>query len=477
MPNSVIVPVMEERRKSRNTWFSVMRRGITSADYLRPQRWNWSALMRPLDSRIRAASQHALDHPHVKSLRYFWLDGVFATISENFYTGFVVLFALAYQATSSQIGLITAVGNLLGAAAFYPGAYFSRHKTRQMKLVLVSGGGISRLCILLMAAIPLVAGSPFLAIVLIIILNAARSFTGNFANPAWTSIVADIVPGHLRGRYFSIRNFAMGIAALAAAPAAGWLIKRLNAGSASGFFGYQTVFALAFVFGIVSAWFFSKIKTTEITAIQPDQERKNTSRQGVFSPATFGWFIGTAIIWNLAVQMSAPFFNVYMVEVLGADVSWVGYAVGMSSLAALAGQLFFGRILDRIGNLKTQLVSGFVIPFIPLVWLLFTRPWHVFFANWMGGFMWAGFNLTNFNLLLDLTPDESRPKYVAIYQTAVFISAVAGPLLGGLLIHAVNYRTVFMLSTAGRLAAITAFTLTVGLRAREKTDWKIRRII
>ncbi len=461
--------VMEERRKPRNIWLSGLRRVTTALDYLRPQRWNWSALMRPLDSRIRAASEQRLDHSHVKSLRYFYLDGLFATLSENFFTGFVVLFALAWNATSSQIGLITAAGNLLGAAAFYPGAYFSRHKSKQMKLVLVTGGGLSRACMLLMALIPFFTGSPFIAILLIIILNAGRSFWGNFGNPAWTSIVADIVPDHLRGRYFSIRNLAMGAAALAAAPAAGWLIKKINQDTASLFSGYQTVFAAAFILGLVSTFFFSRINTAEVTADGTAEKEKNISRKGLFSGRTFFWFIATAVIWNIGVQMSAPFFGVYMVQNLGADESWVGYAAGMSSLAGLAGMLVFGRILNKFGNLKTQLISGFIIPFIPIIWLFFTRPWHVFFANWLGGFMWAGYNLTNFNLLLELTPDESRPKYVAIYQTAAFISAVAGPLLGGYMIHFINYQTVFVLSGAGRLAAILGFALTVGLQIKRKT--------
>ena len=42
---------------------------------------------------------------------------------------------------------------------------------------------------------------------------------GNFANPAWTALVAEIVPEFVRGRYFSLRNLTMGMATLVFATA------------------------------------------------------------------------------------------------------------------------------------------------------------------------------------------------------------------------------------------------------------------
>ena len=71
----------------------------------------------------------------------------------------------------------------------------------------------------------------------------------------------------------------------------------------------------------------------------------------------------------------------------------------------------------------------------------------------MVGFLWAGYNLANFNLLLEMTPDTHRARAVAMYQTAVFRkSRYPGPLLGGYLAVALSFQFVFFLSGAGRMA-------------------------
>jgi MFS family permease len=122
----------------------------------------------------------------------------------------------------------------------------------------------------------------------------------------------------------------------------------------------------------------------------------------------------------MSIQIAGPFFNVHLVQNLGGDISYVGYSAGISSLFALAGQLVFGRILTRKSNLRVQLLSGFLIPLIPILWFFFTRPWHVFFASALGGFLWSCYNLTNFNFLLELTEGEKRTRDVAITRPVYF---------------------------------------------------------
>ena len=91
-------------------------------DHLRPQRWNLSAIIRQLDRRLVEQTDNILVPTQIFSLRYFWLDGFFAAVSENFYLSFIPLFALAFGATSGQVGWLTAVANLAGAVALFPGA-------------------------------------------------------------------------------------------------------------------------------------------------------------------------------------------------------------------------------------------------------------------------------------------------------------------------------------------------------------------
>ncbi len=451
----------------------VQRRVSANVDYLRPHRLNWSAIVKPLDESL-AHQAEDLSPQTVRSLRYFWLDGLFAAISENFYLGFVTLFILAYGATNGQVGTMTAVANLLGALALFPGARLVEWAGQRKSVVVWSGGGVARLVLLLLAMVPFVIVQPVIAIAAIIILNGLRAFMGNLANPGWTSLVADLVPNAMRGRYFGSRNMAMGLAALLVAPLAGRIISLGNGWADLPHLGYQAVFFLAFLFGMVSTFSFRRIEEPAASAAQQTEHHKGDLRRAIRQTPGYIGLVVSAFVWNMALQVAAPFFNVYLVNVFQSTATTIGLLASVSSLTALVGQRVFGRLLDVRGAFWVQLVTGFLIPGLPLAWVFITADWQVGIINTFGGFLWAGYNLANFNLLLTLTPDEQRPRAVALYQTAVFSSAVIGPMLGGYLADAVSYQLIFGLSAAGRLLGMGLFTLFT-VRLVKKMNGEVER--
>ena len=203
----------------------IPQRRISVFDHLRPQRWNWYLVHRPMERTLVQQTPQPLTIRQTRNLRFFWLDGIFAATSESFYLAFIPLFALAYGATNQQVGWITAIGNLAGAAALFPGARLLEKTGDRKAIVLWSGGGIARVMLLLLAFVPLLSVPPTVPILLIAALNGIRAFMANFANPSWTAMVADIVPEFMRGRYFSLRNLTMGMATLIFSAVAGWVIR------------------------------------------------------------------------------------------------------------------------------------------------------------------------------------------------------------------------------------------------------------
>ncbi|GJM41351.1 MAG: MFS transporter [Ardenticatenaceae bacterium] len=436
----------------------IQRRLSANVDHLRPHRLNWSAIVKPLDESL-AHQAEDLPPKAVRSLRYFWLDGLFSAISENFYLGFVTLFALAYGATNGQVGTLTAVANLLGAMALFPGARLVERLGARKPIVLWSGGGVARLLLLLLALMPFLITQPSLAIAAIIILNGLRAFMGNLANPGWTSLVADLVPEAMRGRYFSSRNVAMGLAALLVAPLAGRIIILGNGWGELDQFGYQAVFFLAFLFGLISTFSFHRVDEPQAAVALQTKHHRGDLRRAIRQAPGYLGLVLSAFVWNMALQTAAPFFNVYLVNAFHSSATTIGLLASVSSLTALLGQRVFGRLLDVRGALWVALLTGFLIPGLPLAWMFITADWQVGIINTFGGFLWAGYSLANFNLLLTLTSDEQRPRAVALYQTAVFSSAVIGPLLGGFLADSVSYQLIFGISAGGRLLAMVLFTL------------------
>jgi MFS family permease len=414
-------------------------------------------LFAPLDRSLAQLSATYLEPPEVERLRWFWLDGLFATTSISFYTSFLALFAVAYGASNAQVGQLTAVASLCGMLALLPGARaIGLLGGRRKAVVIWFGGVVSRLPLLALAALPFLARTPELAVTAMILANALITFGNNFANPGWTAIVADIVPRDIRGRFFSHRNLAVNLPTLLIVPLAGWLIQAGNQPGAP-MAGYQLIFLLAFITGAASTYAFSRIDDP-----QPQGEvRKGLHWREVAgtlrSAPGFLSLVVVTLIWNLGVQVIAPFLNIYLVNDLGGNTAMVGWVTAASGLTTILTLRPLGRLVDRKGNIWVQGVFSFIIPLIPIAWMLARAPWQALIINGISGILWAAYGLANFNLLLDLAPEPARAEATALFQLVVAGSAVIAPIIGGHVADAFGYQPVFIMSFTIRLLGALAF--------------------
>jgi len=401
-----------------------------------------------------------------RNLRWFWFDGIFVSASDAIIVAYLSLFVLALGGTRAQIGLLSALSSLSAALLMLPGARIVERWGRRKSVVLLSGKGISHVATLLLALVPLAFPGP-VAITLAIALAVVRSAFANFGVPAWVSLTADIVPLSWRGRYFSARNMAMGIAGMVVTYLVGQLITR--AGDPA---GYQLAMGLAFAAGVASAFSYAHINepSTLSTLAATERGSRMPLVQHLRAHPAFLTFCATAALWNLSLNVAGPFFNVYLVETVKANAGVVGALSVVSSLAALPGQRLFGPLIDRWGPRRVQLITGLLIPLLPSAWALVRSPWHVVPINLAAGFLWAGYNLSNFNSLLTLTPEDRRPGYSALYQAIVTTALAGGAALGGIVAEHWGYTAVFVLSGIGRLGAALLFARFVRSTPRMTKD-------
>jgi MFS family permease len=220
---------------------------------------------------------------------------------------------------------------------------------------------------------------------------------------------------------------------------------------------------------MISTALFARIREPVPSQVPPSQAMASV-RAGLAAARGFMGFVVGAFIFNMALQIAAPFFNVYLVKELGANTATVGFLAAVSSFTALIGYQVFSRLVDKKGPRWVMLLTGFIIPVLPLAWILVTAPWQVALINTLGGFIWAGYNQASFTVLLRLTPDRHRPRLTALYQTAVFSSAVIGPLLGGFLADAVSFQLIFAVSGIGRIVGMLVVLLFTARPLRRGKD-------
>jgi MFS family permease len=425
-------------------------------------------LIDPLDRSLAHLANQPPEAVEVKRLRWFWLDSLFATISVSFYTSFVALFAVAYGANNVQVGRLAAVASLAGLVALLPGAQAIKlFRGRRKTVVVMCGGVIARVALLVWVILPQMTSDSGTAILVIIVVNALITFANNFATPAWTAMVADIVPREIRARFFSHRNLAVNLPALLVVPLAGWLIQAGNTQRAP-FAGYQIVFILAFATGAFATWAFSRIDDPVPVSQARQQMRLGDLVRTIQVAPGFLDLVACTLIWNLGVQIVAPFLNVYLVNDLGANTAMVGWITAASSLAALLTARWLGRWVDKKGNLWVQGTLSFIIPIIPLAWMAARAPWQVLIINFIAGILWTGHSLASFNLLLDMAPEQARAEATALFQLVIAGSAVVAPLVGGHLADGFGYKPIFVLSSALRIVGAAAFVLWVARPAAQR---------
>jgi MFS family permease len=93
----------------------------------------------------------------------------------------------------------------------------------------------------------------------------------------------------------------------------------------------------------------------------------------------------------------------------------------------------FGRLSDKYGDRNIAVITSIGTAIVPLLFL-FVHPetsWLAIPIFMLSGFVWAGVDLTFYNLLLDVTEEKSRAVQIAEYGIMTSVPMIVAPVIGG----------------------------------------------
>jgi MFS family permease len=94
---------------------------------------------------------------------------------------------------------------------------------------------------------------------------------------------------------------------------------------------------------------------------------------------------------------------------------------------------WMGRLADRFGNRRVMMACMPIVATGTLFYMAATpQQWWWVSGAWIVWIAYAGVNVCLPNLMLALSPAQSRTAYVAVFETARGLSVAASILLGGL---------------------------------------------
>jgi MFS family permease len=268
------------------------------------------------------------------------------------------------------------------------------------------------------------------------------TFASSVSSVAWSSAISEVVPERISGRYFARRNLIFGVWTLFAVMAAGQIVEWKK----DSLLAFASVFCVAGMSRMVGLFFLTRMKFPPAVTELRSRGIAPIDLLSVFQNRNYLWlclFIG---LWGLLLNAAMPFYTVFLIDNL--DLS-IGTIVKLTTLASLGGLVTlksWGRLSDHFGNRPVLQVAAFIWAVAAMAMWGLTRPgwtWHLYLGYFIVGAMTAGFQLTQFNLMLRLAPAALRPAYVAVFLAATSLLTAFGPVLGGELLkrlpHEIGY--------------------------------------
>ena len=422
------------------------------------------------------------------TLKASTLDGVFASVFESATSGVILSnFLLQLGATSVEIGILSAIPmvvNLLQPL----GAYIADRTTSRHWYNLFIFG-VSRL-LWLVLVVEIVWGRQHTdshqLLEWTLATALAASLLAAFANSNWFSWMAAVVPHRLRGRYFGFRNSAVSLITLLGVPLMG---LGMSTWGTDPIFGYGIVLFLGVLAGLISLGFqFLMVDVNPQVYGKEEDREKVTEKSGKsktdFLPAilkdyNFLIFLGYLILWTFAVNLSAPFFNIYLLKDLNLDVSLVTIYNSLSAGANLLLLMFWGKLADRWGNRPLLIAVGVLVAITPMLWL-FTGNYPL--ALWvclpllhlLGGTTIGAIELCTKNIQMEIAPIKQPSTYFAIAAAVAGLAGACGTTAGGFLaeVPGMSLGGLFALSAGLRLIALVPLVL-----VREPRSLSLRDIL
>lgn len=361
-------------------------------------------------------------------------EGIFATASFSFGSRYISPFAIAINTSNSLVALLGAVWGLLSPISqMFSSRLIEKYSRKKIVTTFVLLETLMWLPFILIGILYYKGIMLNLLPIFILTAYAFHVIISSISGPAWFSWMGDIVDGDYRGRWFAKRNLIVGFVGIILTLIASFALdyfKKMNLT----IFGFIILFALAVISRFMSYRTFKK-----------QYEPKIKLKKGYYfsfwdfvkqSPKNnFGRFAWYRATLSFATAIAGSLIAVYLLRDLK-----LGYSIYM--IVSLSGSFislfllnFWGKISDKYGNYKVLLITSFLMPTIPLLWILYPSPIYLALVpSIIGSVAWAGFNLSAGNFIYDNVSSEKRGLALSYQNMFIGLGSFFGAGLGALLI-------------------------------------------
>lgn len=340
---------------------------------------------------------------------------------------YLIPLGLFLGASPFEVGLLVAIPQLLGAVSLLLAVRAVRMVGSRLGF-LVRAASLQALSLVPVALLPLFE-IPGRITILILLVTIFR-IVGNLIGTVWGSMTSDYLEPEQRGRYFGWRNQITSATGVLSIIFGGLLLYGFRSVSMTS--GFVILFFLTALARAASAMLLNRMEDPPFRE-KPESHFSFYQFIIQFRHSNFVRFVLFAAALTMTTNLSAPYFNIYMLRDLGLNYA----AYMLIHLSAVAGSLIsfpvWGRHADHYGNAKILKVTSLLIPLVPLLWLLPPSIPLLVVIEIFAGFVWGGFNLCSLNFIYDAVSAEKRVRCLGYFNLINGLAVFLGALLGGIL--------------------------------------------
>jgi MFS family permease len=347
---------------------------------------------------------------------------------------FLVAFALLMGASNTVVGLLAAISPI--TQLFQVPAIYVVDRAASRKTLVVLSSFLSRISWLVVAIIPWLVPSDQRVDVLLICLFLYFGL-GTLSACGFNPWIRDFVPEKIMGRYFG-KRMAIGTAAASVlALLAGVGIELGKWYAPSEFVPYSVLFLLGGSIGLSGVYFLSQVPEPKVAKHRPEGMFESLGQP--FRDHNFRRLLIFLGVLFFAINLSGPFYAVYMIKRLDMSMALViGLAV-LSQMMSVISFRFWGKAADNFTNKSALIVSGYIYIVSVLIWPFLLISDSYFFmipvlviVHVLTGISAAGVNLCTANIALKAAPRGKATAFLAVNTLVHGVAAATAPILGGI---------------------------------------------
>ena len=302
------------------------------------------------------------------------------------------------------------------------------------------------------------------------------SIPGTVLAIGFNAMLAEAVPPEWRGHVVGRRIAVLALTTAVASIFSGLLLDRIDFP-----LNYQIVFGVGAAGALMSAYHLSRVRLSPEAPVKIGRVLRNLVRQGILRlqnrlhpearshlPARStgrsllrleilrgpAWLFMAAYLFFYACQyMGIPIFPLYYVRELNLSDGEISLGNAFFYAAVLLASMQLRRISDRFGHRGALVGGALIFGSYPLLLGMAQGVGLFLVASLLGGIAWSIAYGGLVNRLMERSPADDRPAFMAIHNLALNLGILGGSLVGPLLDDWLGLRPAMLVVASLRLLA------------------------